>query len=515
MNVSPKGFFDAYLSNAWPFAVVHGVLLVVVLSFFRGLVLWKPARGERPLAEFDSRTQHLRGVIGLFLLVGIAGTFYALWGLRRGLEGREISEALAPAFPVGLVGLALTFVFSLSLDFYESRKRLAIELDQEGAAASPKVQLQRAIDRLPERLAIVLREDRLALTQEIDSGIQSIRGALEPVADLQGTLSRTLEPVVRQLAASLDQATGLLRAQGERLNADARTLADAANALGAAAEDTRSAVSQLSKASASAVEGQRAAKKLIGETQETLGEARTTLATFAKTTGDLFRTVGEQLDLAGRGLEEALHGLRQAPEDLRRVLQGATDALRRETQDQLEVSLTRINEGIAGGATHLVGVLDQCQKQVEEIVGTTQSAFAHLNRYQEQVAAQTREAIVNLSSSFAEAVQERATTALLPLDQIAAAAASSRISLEQGEARLQVGMSDLQIALSDQMKQVVQGSGALTDATRRVALGFSDAAGVLSRSARDLDTSLGSLNRAPSRRAERRRGFLSRLFRRS
>lgn len=216
-----------YLAFGWPFLLTHlfigGVFLRKSWAFWHEieeLSRWEHGTAEChhppamilqqfaedseragklgifvPLTDYSDRLDaHVEGEIdslhslaNMFLVVGVAGTFFALFRfafeVRSGLPaeaiGVHLSEGLASAFPIGFVGLLLTMAGQFWIHFIEARLRLALD----GAA-------------------------RAALRQRNAHGttvISQIAKALEPLKNLETTLSQSLQPVIEGFQKQLQE----------------------------------------------------------------------------------------------------------------------------------------------------------------------------------------------------------------------------------------------------------------------------------------------------------------------
>jgi hemerythrin-like domain-containing protein len=208
-----------YVSVGWPFALVHAILAVAFAQRYRALVeevrelqKWMPNQpgqahytSARILAQFvsdcdrhgqkgslipmtdysdrlDAHIGHSIAALAtranLFLIAGVMGTFFALFqfafeaqgGLAPEAIGSRLSQGLASAFPIGLVGLALTMFAHLLTDTLEGSFR------------------QQAETKVHEALAA--RSEKLTTVES------AVIEAVEPLKNLEATLSRTLQPVI-------------------------------------------------------------------------------------------------------------------------------------------------------------------------------------------------------------------------------------------------------------------------------------------------------------------------------
>ena len=161
----------AYVIQAWPFAIGH-VLLMVYLFKKRATILreadalrrfkpkqtqarspaervfedyiaeceqWLPRGVLAPMSDYTARLEawlgtqvgNARGAVNLLLVVGIAGTFFALFSFAGDASqaasqkdiARSLTYALSYAFPVGFIGLLLNLIGHLIVSDAEGRLR--------------------------------------------------------------------------------------------------------------------------------------------------------------------------------------------------------------------------------------------------------------------------------------------------------------------------------------------------------------------------------------------------------
>ena len=79
-----ESLFKAYLEDAQVFAAAHLIVALLVFGSLANFARWKFDDEPTPTIwqQFDIRTNFIHGLIGLFLIVGIAGTFLGLWPPR-------------------------------------------------------------------------------------------------------------------------------------------------------------------------------------------------------------------------------------------------------------------------------------------------------------------------------------------------------------------------------------------------------------------------------------------------
>lgn len=229
------GLWHTYWFFAWPFLLVH------LLVFFAVIRLWREIHSEAqslrdwpqeqpstgvcvealqqfveeaqklgprgilvPMTDFSDRLDsHVSGQIeslhsrvNLFLIVGVAGTFFAMYSFVGGenllaLDAKAISkrlnEGLAQALPVGFVGLALTFVFHFAAFYAENGFRKAVTQAAQRAMSKRSESAVGSLDKLDKALA--------------------------PLEHLENTLALSLTPVIEGFREQLEKTSGLIEGQ--------------------------------------------------------------------------------------------------------------------------------------------------------------------------------------------------------------------------------------------------------------------------------------------------------------
>ena|GEM_PF-4834600 len=234
------GLLRAYALNAWPFALLHLVVVIYLTRSIRRMIResrelrdWHPGTviasgpaavltsfvqdseslGERgfvvPMTDYsdrlDAEVENLVDEVGertnMLLLVGIAGTLFGMFefaarsmavtGDRLTQIGSILAESIAKAFPVGFIGLVLMLLFQLFL-------------------ASPTSRLYSAASNATRRAL----EHRGIVSRTLAESIaDSIGKSMEPVSSLGQTMSEHLQPVMTSLGERLDQSLTLVKLQ--------------------------------------------------------------------------------------------------------------------------------------------------------------------------------------------------------------------------------------------------------------------------------------------------------------
>ncbi len=270
----PSGFFETlrlllenYVSLAAFFCFLHICVVALIVrevlridDEIRGLRRWSSAGGAPktscagvlhqfveesrrwgpkgifvPMTDFSDRldsyvsgrVETLHSHVNLFLIVGVAGTFFAMFkfavvaakgGVDPKLLSRSLAEGVANAFPVGFVGLLLAVVGHWIAFSFEDRLRNAVNVATQTA---------------------------MKMRQEGGMGIiERIGESLAPLANLADTLQGSLNPVIESFRSQLADTSKLIESQIQPLNSaiesfggEVKRLTGATDALAVATRD--------------------------------------------------------------------------------------------------------------------------------------------------------------------------------------------------------------------------------------------------------------------------------------
>jgi hypothetical protein len=166
---------------------------------------------DRVDSIIDGLVSELHDRINLFLLVGIAGTLFGLFEFafraydamtsqavdpndRIRLLGEYLSLSMSKAFPVGFMGLVLTFIFQI-------------------IAAFPERKLRQSLSEATRKALGKRREESKSQASVVLESAAAIRDSLKPLNDLKLTLTESIQPVVKEFGTRLDQSLGLVKTQ--------------------------------------------------------------------------------------------------------------------------------------------------------------------------------------------------------------------------------------------------------------------------------------------------------------
>jgi archaellum component FlaC len=232
-----RALWSGYLT-AWPFALAHALVCVWVARdvarmlsetralggelgegyIGRQLVGRLNATGQTPSTLDDAVSRAVDDLaasahahVSLFLLVGIAGTFFGMFGLASVTGETKPNElysvflaGLSNALPVGFFGVALTVVGQLVCGGVAERLRDAA--DAAVLAASHRA-----------------GNSQIASLASIDASLRTatdlLAQSLRPLAGVESVLADSLKPVIEKLDANLEGTQRDLKTHFESISA--------------------------------------------------------------------------------------------------------------------------------------------------------------------------------------------------------------------------------------------------------------------------------------------------------
>ena len=252
-----------------------------------------------PMADFAGRldshvavyVDRLHSRVNLFLIVGVAGTFFAMFSfvmkIREGnmSVSNALEEGLMQAFPIGFFGLVWTFFGHFAAFAVEERLRKALN----GA-------VQRAMKVRAEHLQTPF--DRLA-------------SAVESLKDLQATLQQTLAPVIESFRQELKTAAMLMGERVQPLSAAVQDFHQAAAALAGPTERLAEAVDALPRSLDDLAQLQQRSAKAVDTMAATSEEIRTKLSAAAEQLASAAATIASIPDELCREMSASLARLQE------------------------------------------------------------------------------------------------------------------------------------------------------------------------------------------------------------
>lgn len=540
--------FGGYFHHAWPFCIGHALIAAAVITRVReirseaqDLSIWsvgmpgskhcsrilalfvKEAQtsGERgivtPMTDFsdrlDARIQELEsglhGSINFFVVVGIAGTFFALFqfAYQTGSTATvaAVSEllrsSLSNAFPVGFVGLLWTVLaYFFCQQQVDRLRRVAATATESALSAradhmtSPALQLQHA------------------LHQE-----------LEPLRQFDVTLGEKLEPVMLafrdQLAASgellqqqvlpLSQAADGIRESHQAMAGVLNNLAGAAGRL----PETLSSIADLHQRTADATESMRIelagasesvkqAAVLLASASYEVSQSGARLQSIATeqigTIGTAIAAAGEaQARLIAGKLEPLREGIASASGNIResaelmastpgRLVQEHTAFLRTVLETLKSQWQSSLQQSLAELENQQLNALDRIKSAANEAAEGLQQASAQMR----SLGGNAEQSLRQFADSLLLQVREQLAPALTALSN------SANVSLP---------------AVSDHLDQAAISAREIETATRAAVEDLKAAGGAFKLSADHLEKTLDEAKRGDAQRSNWWAGILPEL----
>ena len=424
MNVI-QSLFEAYIEDAQWFAAAHAVVALLVIATLISFARWKFDDEPPPTIwqQFEIRVNFVHGLIGLFLIIGIAGTFLGLWDVASNLRpSAELTSAgtqaeaaqranetitlllrgIAKAFPVGFVGLVLTFFANLIVGWIETLKRRRIEA---------------FMDEVGDPLTAKLVE------------------ALGPVANLSTTLEKGLSPVIRELEQTLKPIPIVMASQRDEL-ANAKTaLTEAAVALKESGQQISASVTGLKEMAETSHAALEAAKALSGGIRSYFASIASKLDQATERATHAFNTYDGAITTMTESVYAAADSFRKFPSELREEVKTAMVFSYNESSKAREEALTdlyaaarqRFEENMVNAVSSVTHSLDRVKDDFETLTTTmdrsivnAQNAFEHYSEAWQQEAVKLREDIVHqIDPGIRKDMKDSAQNALAELEAAA------------------------------------------------------------------------------------------------
>lgn len=407
-----------YWSHGWPFLAAHaGLAIWFSLAFLkthkeaRSLDSWFPKNGLEvefasirivgqfaaesethgqsgsliPMTDYSDRLDAYidHTIAGLssransFLLIGVMGTFFALFqfafevqsGLPPEQIGQRLSQGLAAAFPIGFIGLVLTMSAHLLTDWLEGRFR---------AAADEAV--HKALNWRSENL------------KTVESHIME---AIEPLKNLEATLSRTLQPVIESFREQLQRMQAIMAEQVQPLARTISSLNDTNSRLAAS-------VQQLCESAEQFRVSVREVHSIHQENTKALKQSR-----------KLFEDLDSVVRASSDALTDASNRLAAVPQILSdRVgekmeeITSRIETAWRESSSRLFNDLTSVSQGLKSSSSDLSSAAGQLRSLPEnlsdEVKRSLQSQTQSLTVFIEEIRKEFQTALQNLMKSAEE-----------------------------------------------------------------------------------------------------------------
>lgn len=420
-----QSLFHAYVTDAQAFAAAHAIIALLVVGTLISFAQWKFDDEPTPTIwqQFDIRTNFVHGLIGLFLIIGIAGTFLGLWDVASNLRPSSdltaagmpaeasqranetvalLLRGIAKAFPVGFVGLVLTFVANLIAGAIEAVKRRRIEA---------------YMNTVGDPLTAKLVE------------------ALGPVANLSKTLESGLSPVIRELERTLKPIPIVMASQRDEL-ANAKTaLTEAAEALKESGRQISASVTGLKEMAETSHAALEAAKALSGGIRSYFASIASKLDQATERATHAFNTYDGAIATMTESVYAAADSFQKFPSELREEVTTAmvesynqsSEAREEALSDLYAAARQRFEENMINAVSSVTHSLDEVKGDFETLTTTmdrsivnAQNAFGRYSEAWRQEAVKLREDIVQqIDPGIPKEMKDSAQNALAELEAAA------------------------------------------------------------------------------------------------
>jgi hypothetical protein len=370
-----------------------------------------------PMTDFSDRldsivdgiTAEMHDRTNLFILVGVAGTLLGIFEFAfqsqvvinttggdpaKTLPGLSdaLTRSMSQAFPVGFVGLLLTFFSQVIASFPERRLRTALA-DATGKALAAREGASRSH-------ANALQDSVKTMQETMGSSVKLMSEAMQPLANLQNTLGEFVKPTMDELREHLGKSLELVRAQFDEIqktNAGTQKIVESAmlavGSLNAVVENMIGQAEQTRAANEEAVRGIRTVNE---ETVRGMRQQQATLAVFHDTlTANL-----ERVELLNDTVAKAAEGVESLPARVQVAASEALDGVARETVtawrgmsdelkdlvvvqhenllDGLTEQAQKVHDSLHAASSELEGVASRVKSSVEGLAGLPERLDAEM-----------------------------------------------------------------------------------------------------------------------------------------
>lgn len=362
----------------------------------QGLIVPMTDFSDRLDAVAEQRIGSLSDYTSLLLIIGIAGTMFGVFEFAYSASdvlagtsvadsvtvlSQRLSQSMAKAFPVGVIGLFLMFIFQSVTGHYEHRLQEAISHATQAA--------------LIKRAGVVISP-----TEVIQEAAVAIRRGLEPLADLRLTLSESVRPVVEALAQRLDEALRIVRTQFEELRTTTAGMNQAAGDIRDLVSDMRLETASLKQLLERAPEVLERIVTLQAEQERMLESAAARTAAMLEESArhvlELQRRTQQEVEQAIARLKTSADIIAALPEDVHALHRAAAKEVERVARDAWDTHAEAFAENLHAEYSTLLSAIESQVEALPKRLGEAAEALHHL-------ASSLR---VTLTEEFKKAVEE-------------------------------------------------------------------------------------------------------------
>lgn len=434
----------AYLSEAWPFALGHGVLVALIL--YRTCLIrretaalegWRPPGAPEPadakaaagdsgspathtldrfvkectalgpqglfvsIADYSDRIDSivegllsdLYNKINMLLIVGIAGSLFGLFEFANSVANGKDAQAnfseplvssMAKAFPVGFVGLVLMLVFQVWATAPENRLRQAV-VAAIGLAVEERRKLCRSQASIVEAAAV------------------SIGEAMKPLENLESTLAGTIKPMVEEFAKQMKGSLAFFEKQFEALTGASTKIDEAVKAVERNIRILEETAGRLDLTL-------KAAPEVLATSIALQKEQVVAFQQFKTTSLEAQAQLREALGVFERQLSDVANLYRSTLEQTESALGGQAERLFDAVQVKADDLVAFLSDGVAGavaagsrGIEDVRGRLTLTAQHLDELVATSE-------RHQRAHAEGLKTTLTDISDLYRSTLERTETT---------------------------------------------------------------------------------------------------------
>lgn len=351
----------------------------------KGILISLTDYSDRLDSIVDGLIAQLHDRTNLFILIGIAGTLFGVFEFAFKVQevlgttsnnqieevGKILSASMAKAFPVGFMGLLLMFIFQQWAGTAENRLRGALS-----EAANRAIRSRKTVATEIE----VVQQAANQIKESMEFTATRIQEALEPLKNLQATLTEGLQPVVKEFGNRLDQSLDLVKEQFHSLQT-------ATGGIQTAVGSVQAGVSSLERAAGSLEHLLKDAPAVL-EKINTIQERQVlSLKEFDKV---LLAHLG-QAEQVNEGISAATRELSSLPQALIDHTKGALEAIRTESVSEWQKMLSELQGRLGDDYSNMI---TNVSAQATEVKASVMVVSQQLN----EVASNAKVALGDLSA---------------------------------------------------------------------------------------------------------------------
>ena len=370
-----------------------------------------------PMTDFSDRLDsHVNGLeeslhnrINFFVVIGIAGTFFALFQFaQKTSDGPKDAEAitnllrtsLSNAFPVGFAGLFLTitayFISQSRVDQLKDAVSRATSKAlgmREHWMTSPATHIQKALNEelaplrnldvtLGDKLQPIMEKFREQLAESSELVANKVAPLGSAAASLQAstaTLSGSMDRVAAAadcLPAALEHVESLQRKAVGMVQEMERSFKTPVAELTSSAESLHAAAGQLERC------GQVVRETVVGEMQSMVESASTVLRQSAEEFSEHYGPIKTAMEVACSSIQSAAGALTATPDRLVSTYAQRTEELTNRLGEQWQRTGARLLEGLQ---QHHLEVLHNIREEAERVASAMNASALKMREAAENV----------------------------------------------------------------------------------------------------------------------------------